>query len=77
MESTPLLGQSISIQLDGLTVSVPQAQKKSIFTNNKQVERRIVLNDVTGQFVQGRLTAIMGGSGAGKTTLLNAIVNIL
>jgi phospholipid/cholesterol/gamma-HCH transport system ATP-binding protein len=34
---------------------------------------RTILNDVSLQFVRGKVTAILGGSGCGKTTLLRLI----
>ena len=34
---------------------------------------KIILNNLTGCFRHGRLTAIMGPSGAGKTSLLEVI----
>nr|XP_024215405.1 ATP-binding cassette sub-family G member 1 [Halyomorpha halys] len=37
------------------------------------LSRRRLINDVSGRFLPGQLTAILGPSGAGKTTLLNAI----
>jgi len=36
-------------------------------------EYRCLLDDVSGYFVPGKLTALMGESGAGKTTLLNVL----
>ncbi|CAH1397760.1 unnamed protein product [Nezara viridula] len=37
------------------------------------LSRRRLIDDVSGRFLPGQLTAILGPSGAGKTTLLNAI----
>src|SRR5215468_5216855 len=35
--------------------------------------RRVALEGVSGEFVSGSLTAVVGANGAGKTTLLAAI----
>ena len=35
----------------------------------------VVLEGVTGEFPQGSLVAVMGGSGAGKSTFMNALAN--
>ena len=34
---------------------------------------KMLLDNLSGMFKSGRLTAIMGASGAGKTTLLNVV----
>jgi phospholipid/cholesterol/gamma-HCH transport system ATP-binding protein len=36
-------------------------------------ERRSILNDISLQFLRGKVTSILGGSGCGKTTLLRLI----
>ena len=47
--------------------------KKSCFPCKKQKMDKQLLNNLSGIFKAGELTAIMGASGAGKTTLLNVI----
>ncbi|KAF4648919.1 hypothetical protein FOL47_002646, partial [Perkinsus chesapeaki] len=37
--------------------------------------RKQILQDVTGEFPAGSLTAVMGPSGGGKTTFMNALSN--
>lgn len=49
-----------------LTLDFNQVQVK--------IGKKLVLDNITGQFRAGRLTAIMGGSGAGKTTFLRALL---
>ena len=41
----------------------------------KKEIKKTILNDLTGYFIHGRLTAIMGPSGAGKTSLMEVISN--
>lgn len=44
---------------------------QKMFPNNK-----LILNDITGHFKRGELTALMGPSGAGKSTLLECICGL-
>jgi ABC-type multidrug transport system ATPase subunit len=37
------------------------------------MKNKLLLNNLSGIFKSGKLTAIMGASGAGKTTLLNML----
>ncbi|PIA15271.1 hypothetical protein COEREDRAFT_82231 [Coemansia reversa NRRL 1564] len=39
----------------------------------KNIDTRVILNEITGQVCAGETIAIIGSSGAGKTTLLNAL----
>ena len=41
----------------------------------KKVVNKTILDDLTGYFIHGRLTGIMGPSGAGKTSLMEVISN--
>lgn len=41
--------------------------------NKKREEPKILLNNVSGNFLSGRLTAVLGPSGAGKSSLLNVL----
>ncbi len=54
----------IDLQFRELSVELPGGRKK-------------VLNNVTGGFRSGRVTAVMGPSGCGKTTLISALSNRL
>ena len=51
-----------TVKIDGLTFSYGE---------------RIILQNVTMHFGQGKVVAIMGGSGMGKTTLLKLIGGLL
>lgn len=44
---------------------------QKMFPSNK-----VILNDITGHFKRGELTALMGPSGAGKSTLLECICGL-
>ena len=41
----------------------------------KKIVNKTILDDLTGYFIHGRLTGIMGPSGAGKTSLMEVISN--
>lgn len=53
----------------------------SNFKSNKKKKgsksKKIILDSMSGQFLPGRLTAIMGPSGAGKTSLLDVVAGNL
>ena len=58
--------EPLDLVFENLTYTVndkieSKKQKKEI--------KKTILNDLTGYFIHGRLTAIMGPSGAGKTSL--------
>ncbi|KAJ3679883.1 hypothetical protein LUZ60_016161 [Juncus effusus] len=49
---------------------------REAFKSLTQWEKKI-LGPITGKFIPGRVTAVMGPSGAGKTTFLNAVAGII
>lgn len=53
--------------------AVDDQVRQSPFQIFKHYTEKVLLNNVSGIFKAGKLTAIMGASGAGKTTLLNII----
>eukprot|EP01118_Nematostelium_gracile_P014681 TRINITY_DN5780_c0_g1_i1.p1 TRINITY_DN5780_c0_g1~~TRINITY_DN5780_c0_g1_i1.p1 ORF type:complete len:650 (-),score=148.57 TRINITY_DN5780_c0_g1_i1:3-1952(-) len=66
----------VQLAYQNLTFSVPVNEKKKglgALFKKKQVSYKTILNNLTGTFEPGTLTAIMGSSGAGKTTLLNVL----
>ena len=44
---------------------------------SKGFENQMVLNDISYEFTQDRITCIMGSSGIGKTTLLNILLGLI
>lgn len=54
-------------------VQVTSKKKENSGCCQKEFESKTILNQVSGIFKAGKLTAIMGSSGAGKTTLLNIL----
>jgi ABC-type multidrug transport system ATPase subunit len=54
-------------------VKVKKEGEKSRLPWKKVYENKLILNDVSGVFKAGEVTAILGVSGAGKTTLLNIL----
>ncbi|KJE94832.1 multidrug resistance protein [Capsaspora owczarzaki ATCC 30864] len=59
----------IDIRFDKLGLTI---RRKSGIIRRKVTEQ-VILREVSGEFLHGRLTAIMGPSGAGKTSLLNVL----
>ena len=62
--------EQIDLVFQNLFYSVEDKVESKI--QKKQV-KKIILNNLTGYFCHGRLTAIMGPSGAGKTSLMEII----
>jgi ABC-type multidrug transport system ATPase subunit len=75
-EAAAGIGQPIDITFRNITYNVKiedKSVKQSSLPCFKQYTEKTILNNLSGIFKSGQLTAIMGASGAGKTTLLNAI----
>eukprot|EP00005_Dracoamoeba_jomungandri_P000857 CAMPEP_0174252422 /NCGR_PEP_ID=MMETSP0439-20130205/1897_1 /TAXON_ID=0 /ORGANISM="Stereomyxa ramosa, Strain Chinc5" /LENGTH=819 /DNA_ID=CAMNT_0015332953 /DNA_START=175 /DNA_END=2631 /DNA_ORIENTATION=- len=64
-----------SISWNSLTFRVYKARKMSVWPPKIEFhrDRRILLNNITGVAIAGRVLAIMGPSGSGKTTFLNIL----
>jgi ABC-type multidrug transport system ATPase subunit len=68
--------QGVDISFKNVTYSVEIAAEKSQgFTLPclQKTTKKPLLNNISGIFKAGEVTAIMGASGAGKTTLLNVL----
>ena len=48
---------------------------QSLKFKKKEIKKKTIFDDLTGYFIHGRLTGIMGPSGAGKTSLMEVISN--
>lgn len=55
------------------SVQIPDEQFQTRIPCKKQYKTKQILNEISGIFKAGKVTAIMGASGAGKTTLLNLL----
>ncbi|OLY79995.1 ATP-binding cassette sub-family G member 2 [Smittium mucronatum] len=79
VECSKLKPQPAQISFKNLCYSIPIETNKTSFLGKKNVSdsdrfaRKIILDNVTGSFNPGKLTAIMGPSGSGKTSLLNLL----
>lgn len=67
--------KAIDISFSNITYSVEVERKKEGLSLpfRKDYDQKQLLNNVSGIFKAGQVTAIMGASGAGKTTLLNVL----
>jgi ABC-type multidrug transport system ATPase subunit len=67
----------LDIQIQTLSYSIKVATPGKTGDNKpwstKQITEKPILQNISGTFKAGRLTAIMGASGAGKTSLLNVL----
>ena len=64
----------ISFRNISYTVKIKEKEEKKSIRPSKKIKfEQTLLNNVSGIFKAGQLTAIMGASGAGKTTLLNIL----
>ncbi|KAJ3068359.1 ATP-binding cassette sub- G member 1, partial [Quaeritorhiza haematococci] len=65
--------QNLSYTVD-LAQPLPPCTKPHPFQlRHTRIGPKFILDDITGHFLPGRLTAIMGASGAGKTSLLQVL----
>lgn len=62
--------EHLELIFQNLSYSVPFTEKSS---KNEAIKDKTILDDISGVFQPGRLTAVMGSSGAGKTTLLSVL----
>ncbi|OLY78091.1 ATP-binding cassette sub-family G member 2 [Smittium mucronatum] len=56
--------------------AISQDSKKlseKLFSKKAESKKKVILDQITGSFTPGRLTAIMGPSGSGKTSMLNLL----
>eukprot|EP00116_Pleurobrachia_bachei_P001592 sb/3461854/ len=68
-----IIGNFSTVELCWRDVCVDVHVKKGMLCFRKGVERKPILNNVSGYAKSGELLAIMGSSGCGKSTLLNAL----
>lgn len=69
------INESVDIAFKDIRYTV-QVKSKGLIEerpNRSKYEEKVILDNLSGIFKGGELTAIMGSSGAGKTTLLNII----
>ncbi len=70
----------MQVEFTQIEYSVPLKNAKRTWTRqglDAKDSARVILNNVSGRFKAGRLTAVMGASGAGKTSLLSLIAGEL
>ncbi|KDO27025.1 hypothetical protein SPRG_07738, partial [Saprolegnia parasitica CBS 223.65] len=73
--ATPKAGADILVDVPKITLEWKNVSKvvKIKNTATKQVEDKVILNDLSGIAVPGELVVMMGPSGAGKSSLLDVI----
>ncbi|OQR88557.1 ATP-binding Cassette (ABC) Superfamily, partial [Achlya hypogyna] len=73
--ATPKAGADILVDVPKITLEWKHVTKvvKVKNTATKQVEDKVILNDLSGAAVPGELVVMMGPSGAGKSSLLDVI----
>lgn len=59
----------------GMIIIISESYSKNFtcFSNIFIIEKKTILNSVSGNFYQGQLCAIIGCSGSGKSSLLNVL----
>ena len=70
----------VSISFSNLTYSIPIG-KRSVLSKccggSQEVEKKVILDDLSASVPAGRLVAVMGPTGCGKTSLINALAGRL
>lgn len=56
-----------------IIISYSYSNNLTYFSNTFVIEKKTILNSVSGNFYQGQLCAIIGCSGSGKSSLLNVL----
>jgi ABC-type multidrug transport system ATPase subunit len=65
--------EALEIAVQNISYNVKVSKPKEKGAKAEIIDKKI-LENITGVFRAGRLTAVMGASGAGKTSLLNVLV---
>ncbi len=64
--------KKIQLTFENLTVKTIPRRKQILFCDYGEYSKpKVILNNVSGTFVPGTFTAILGSSGSGKTSFLN------
>ncbi|OMP05605.1 ABC transporter-like protein [Corchorus olitorius] len=80
--SNPTVDPIFLLSFENLTYSVKVGPKSrfpycgnNIVSRETNTNTKILLNDISGEAMEGEIMAILGASGSGKSTLLDALAN--